>query len=113
LAAVSVDLNMKRITNDVFVEKAKKLEPKLMEKQVKTINIVSIGKDGKVEPIAEIGEIERLPLKKGESIVLDFGDHHVGYVSLKLKSVGSPQDAPAYLRLKFGEVSKEIMENSE
>lgn len=113
MAAVSIDLNMKRITNDGFVEKAKKLEPKLMEKQVKPITIVSVNKAGKVEPIAEIGEIGHLPLKKGESIVLDFGDHQVGYVSLKLKSVGSPQDAPAYLRLKFGEVPKEITEKSE
>lgn len=113
MAAVSVDLNMKRITNDVFVKKAIKLEPKLIEKQVKPIKIVSINKSGKVKPRAEIDELELFPLKKGESIVLDFGDHQVGYVSLKLKSIGSPQDAPAYLRLKFGEVPKEITENSE
>ena len=113
MAKVSIDLNMKRVTNDNFVEKAKKLEPKLLEKQVKPIKIVSIGNDGKVEPRADIGELDRISLKKGDSLVLDFGGHQVGYVSLKLKSVGSPQDAPAYLRLKFGEVPKEIKENSE
>lgn len=42
-----------------------------------------------------------------------FGHHQVGYVELKLKSVGSPQDAPAFFRLKFGEIAKEIIEKSE
>lgn len=113
MAAISIDLDMKRITNDRFVEKAKKLEPKLMEKQVKPVKIVSIDETGKAVPRADIGDMGHIALKKGESIVLDFGDHQVGYVSFQLKSVGSPQDAPAYLRFKFGEVSKEIRENSE
>ena len=43
---------------------------------------------------------------------MDFGDHHVGYVTLKLNSAGSPQDAPAFLRLKFAEIANEILEDS-
>ena len=33
-------------------------------------------------------------------------------MTLRLASVGSPQDAPAFFRLKFGEIAKEMTENS-
>ena len=51
-------------------------------------------------------------LSKGDKLCLDFGNHQVGYVTLKLASVGSPQDAPAFFRLKFGEIAKEMTEDS-
>lgn len=41
-----------------------------------------------------------------------FCDHQVGYVTLKLNSVGSPQDSLAFFRLKFGEIAKKMTENS-
>lgn len=47
---------------------------------------------------------------KNESFILDFGDHQVGYLSLSIKSVGSPQDAPLRLKLVFGEMPCEIAE---
>ena len=31
---------------------------------------------------------------------MDFGDHHVGYVALKLESAGSPQDAPCLFKIE-------------
>lgn len=113
MAAVSIDLDMKRVTNEAFAEKAKKLEGKLKEKLVKPTGIVTVDEKGKAHPGAKLEELSGILMKKGDSIVLDFGDHQVGYVSLKLKSAGSPQDAPAYLRLKFGEIAREIIENSE
>lgn len=113
MAAVSIDLDMKRVTNEVFVEKAKKLEGKLIESIVKPVRIVTVDEKGEVHPQAKLEDLPGKLLKKGDSIVLDFGDHQVGYVSLKLKSAGSPQDAPAYLRLKFGEIAKELIEKSE
>ena len=33
-------------------------------------------------------------------------------MTLKLNSAGSPQDAPAFLRLKFAEIANEILEDS-
>lgn len=44
----------------------------------------------------EIKNLSGYHLAKGDKICLDFGDHQVGYVTLKLNSVGSPQDAPAF-----------------
>lgn len=111
MAAVSIDLGMKRKTNEVFVEKAKKLEPQLIEKVICPTRLVTIDESAEVTDREE--KLSDIALAKDESVVLDFGDHQVGYVEMKLKTVGSPQDAPVYLRFKFGEVPKEIIENSE
>lgn len=114
---VSIDLEMKRVTNDAFVDIAKKCEPQLKEKIIMPTEIVEIkeDKDGKtcVSKKADITMLADMPLGKGDKLCLDFGDHQVGYVTLKLKSVGSPMDAPAFFKLKFGEVAKEILERSE
>ena len=47
-------------------------------------------------------------LGKGDKLCLDFGDHQVGYVTMKLASV----ETPAFFRLKFGEIAKEMTEDS-
>jgi hypothetical protein len=47
-------------------------------------------------------------LNAGESVIFDFGNHHVGYVTLDLGSFGSHQDAPAYIYLKFAERLDEL-----
>lgn len=114
---VSMDLEMKRMTNDKFVEIAKACEPELREKTLRPVGIVEITESpmGKVcvSKKAEVNRLPETPLGKGDKLCLDFGDHQVGYVTLELKSVGSPMDAPAFFRLKFGEVAKEILECSE
>ena len=57
---------------------------------------------------AERGFTASRPMGRDGQVCLDFGDHQVGYVSFRLTPVGSPPDAPAYLRLKFGEIPYEI-----
>ncbi len=117
MAQVSIDLDMKRVTNKEFLEKAIQCEPVLKETMVKPVSIVDIKKSKDSYPQAvKVDDAENMSkyhLKKGDTICLDFGRHQVGYVTLKLSSVGSPQDAPAYFRLKFGEIAKEMTENSE
>lgn len=51
-------------------------------------------------------------LTRGDSLVLDFGNHFVGRISMRLHSVGSHQDAPAFLSIKFCEVDKELHEDA-
>lgn len=113
---VSIDLNMVRVTNDDFVKKAEACAPKLHETVVKPVSIVDIVKTQNVYPDVVLRDsIEHLSsyhLSKGDKLCLDFGDHQVGFVTLKLASVGSPQDAPAFFRLKFGEIAKEMTEDS-
>ncbi|MBO7711838.1 MAG: cellobiose phosphorylase [Lachnospiraceae bacterium] len=51
------------------------------------------------------------PLQKGKRIVLDFGDHQVGYLTLKLGVKGFHADAPVRLRLHFAENPVELFED--
>ena len=46
-----------------------------------------------------IQELPHQVLGKGQKLVLDFGDHQVGYVSFTIDARGSHFDAPAYIRL--------------
>lgn len=51
-------------------------------------------------------------LNEGDSAVFDFGNHYTGYLSISLSTVGSPQDAPAFVKFKFCEVASEIDEDT-
>lgn len=116
MAAVSIDLNMVRVTNEEFLKKAEECAPRLKEVTVHPAGIVEIREgDGVYPEVVQTEPAECMKehhLQKGDSLCLDFGDHQVGYVTLKLASVGSPQDAPAFFRLKFGEIAKEMTEDS-
>ena len=115
-AVVSIIPEMKRKTIEAFVEKAQANDVELKEAKVAPISLVTIGKDeignAVVTEREDIARMSEKRLKKGDSICLDFGDHHVGYVTLKLNSAGSPQDAPAFLKLKFAEIPQEILDDS-
>jgi hypothetical protein len=50
------------------------------------------------------------PLNVGDSIIIDFGSHFVGYLQFSCRSVGSPPDAPAHLHFTFGETLSEVCE---
>ena len=116
MAEVSIDLNMVRVTNEDFVKKAEACVPELLKTVVRPVAIVDIVKTEDIYPkVQKADDIENLSayhMAKGDRICLDFGDHQVGYVTLKLNSVGSPQDSPAFFRLKFGEIAKEMTEDS-
>lgn len=113
---VSIDLNMVRVTNEEFLKKAEACAPELKKTRVRPQQIVEFRSTGDVHPQTvktdDICNLTNHHLKKGDRLCLDFGDHYVGYVTLKLSSVGSPQDAPAFFRLKFGEIAKEMTESS-
>ena len=95
MAEVSIDLNMVRVTNEDFVKKAEACAPKLLETVVRPVSIVDIVKTDDIYPEVhkkdEIANLSSYHLAKDDKICLDFGDHQVGYVTLKLNSVGSPQ----------------------
>lgn len=59
--------------------------------------------------------VEKLPtkaLKAGEQLVFDFGNHYVGRLMLHCNYKGSHPDAPAFLKIKFCEVERELQEDS-
>lgn len=115
MAIINSVKDFKMEVNDYLVHKAISLEPNLIKTYIKPIQLISIEKnknDFEITEIKSINELSNISLKKGDSICIDFGDHQVGYVSFNIKPVGSPPDAPAHLRIKFGETLCEIAEES-
>ena len=90
---VSIDLEMVRVTNEKFLEKAEECAPKLKETVVRPAGIVEIKENGDVYPEVIYKDtpdhLSEYQMKKGDHICLDFGDHQVGYVTLKLSSAKS------------------------
>ncbi|KRE64654.1 alpha-L-rhamnosidase-related protein [Paenibacillus sp. Soil750] len=99
-----------------FVELAEKLTPDLHESIVLPKSVIEVVADEeafqgwRTQETGSISELESKSFGKDESFILDFGDHQVGYISLSIKSVGSPQDAPLGLKLIFGEMPCEVAE---
>ena len=62
------------------------------------------------ETVRPISGIPDHALMENESIILDFGNHFVGYFTLKLSSQGSHPDAPVWLAVKFCENALELNE---
>ena len=115
MAIVNILENFNPETNAVFVEKAESLRPKLIKTKTKPISIVEIYKgknDWECNKIGEIDELSGFHLGKSDKVCVDFGGHRVGYVRIKLSYVGSPPDAPAYIRVKLGEHLCEIGEET-
>lgn len=101
--------------NQSLVDKAVALEPSLIKTIVNPIGLVTIEKgkeDWEITERKSIDKLSNISLAKGQSVCIDFRDHQVGYVSFKIRPVGSPPDAPAHLRIKLGETLCEIAEDS-
>ena len=79
-----------------YLKKADSLKPRLRVERVRPVSGLPAG-----------------AMMEGESLILDFGNHQVGHVTLKLGYTGSHPDAPAWLRLKFCESKKELGQSIE
>lgn len=106
----------KIIENKLFKQKAESLKPTLHKKVIRPVSIIETVHDEnaihgwKCNKVALAKELPTIAYGKGDSFILDFGTHHVGYLSMKVKPVGSPPDAPLHMRLTFGEMPVEVSE---
>jgi alpha-L-rhamnosidase len=101
---------------DDFVSQAERLKPSL----ARTVHAPT----SVVEPVADAGaflrwrmnrtasaeSIESRLFKPGDTVILDFGTHLTGHFALSLGGEGRGIDAPARLKLTFGEVPGEVAE---
>ncbi|CAM3637338.1 sugar hydrolase [Marinicrinis lubricantis] len=100
-----------------LVQKAQVLIPSLHESIVRPAQVIEVVRDEgafqgwSVHPVDSFESLREKSLGKNDSFVLDFGDHQVGYLALKLRPTGSPADAPLRLKLIFGEMPCEIGED--
>ena len=98
---------MTEVKNQKLLDKALSLLPDLIETRVEVKQTVEIFKnDNIVIKIAE--DYRNRMLKKGSRVCLDFGNHQVGYLTLKLGYRGSHPDAPVWMRLHFAENPSEL-----
>jgi alpha-L-rhamnosidase len=104
------------VKNHAFIEEAESLKPVLNSSIVKPSALVNVVPDPqvmhgwKVEPVSTIDALASRACKKGDSFVVDFVDHQVGYLSFRVRPVGSPPDAPLKLKLTIGEMPVEMGE---
>lgn len=95
-----------------LLDKASSLLPSLRENKVEVQQIVDVFRDGEEIHVQKSEKKSDIELRKGSKICLDFGDHQVGYLQLKLGYTGSHPDAPVWMRIHFAENPVELFEDA-
>ncbi len=99
-----------------WVEMAESLKPRLRETARAPVALVSAVVDKtrflrwRMERVAAPGALRERLMGRGDAAILDFGGHMTGHVSLSISGEGRGVDAPARLKLIFGEVPAEVAE---
>lgn len=98
-----------------LLKKAEENIPKIKYKEEYPVNIVELEEDseklmgfGMKLSDKKIEDLSSYGWKRDEAFILDFGNHCVGHFSIEIDQVGSPMDAPLFLRLRFAEVPAEL-----
>lgn len=98
-----------------LLAKAEANKPVIKKTKVKPKRIVDVMKNDQTEIVASsysIDDLKNVLLGKNDSLIIDLGDHQVGTFSISINSVGSPMDAPLFLRVKFAEIPDELTAKS-
>ena len=103
-----------------LLQKAESFKPELICKEIKPARLVELtdepdklgGVGVKCSKI-NIENMSAVSYGRGDSLILDFGQHLVGRFSVNIDSVGSPMDAPLYLKLRFAEMPHELAYESD
>ena len=99
-----------------WAAKAQVLMPALHETEQAPLHIVraiaaaELPLRFRMEIDAPAGDLAKRVLRKGDSVIVDFGGHRTGYLSFRLETEGREPDAPARLRFTFGEVPTDVAE---
>lgn len=99
--------------NEELLKKALKNLPRVHETEVEAAQTVSFSMDSDRRIKKEIEDNYReRKLQKGDEVILDFGNHQVGYLNLQLDYEGSHPDAPVWMRIHFAEQPVELFEDA-
>lgn len=103
------------IINETFIKKADGLKKPLISRTVSPVATVDFCKDDASWQKIKAVNIQRIAfpitMNAGDRIILDFGDHYVGYISFTLENDGLVKitDSPVRLQFSFGEFPLEII----
>lgn len=110
-----INSGIKFTRNEKLLEKAQALRPALKEELITPLRSVNLQKDEgvqggitAVDSEHTIKDIEKTGFKRGESFILDFGTHYTGYFSIDIEKIGSHQDSPLSLCIRFAEIPAEL-----
>jgi alpha-L-rhamnosidase len=99
-----------------WAARAEALTPRLIETRQQPLSLVraiaaaDLPLRFRMEPVGNAAELAQRVLRKGDSVIVDFGGHRTGYLSFRLETEGREPDAPARLRFTFGEVPTDVAE---
>ncbi|HFE9266356.1 TPA: sugar hydrolase [Raoultella ornithinolytica] len=99
-----------------FLRTAEALRPVLRSQSRQPIAVIQAHADPEAlfgwrgDEVGTLADFSRRELTSGDSAIIDFGSHIVGYLHFTCLSAGSPPDAPAHLQLTFGETLCEVCE---
>ena len=103
------------IINECLLKKANALKKDLISKIVFPVRMVEFAENfacfQNIEVIEKKAFSQPLILNSGDKVLLDFGDHYVGYLHFSLNSYGNKRigDSPVRLKFSFGEFPFEIL----
>jgi alpha-L-rhamnosidase len=116
LSSRTVRGQARQVREEQWVALAERLKPTLHQTRRTPVNLVrpvaapETFLRWRMEPLGPAARASERLLKGGESITLDFGTHLTGHLTLSLRGEGRGVDAPARLKLTFGEVPGEVAE---
>jgi alpha-L-rhamnosidase len=116
-AKQKVESVLKTIVNESFAQKAEVLKPRLHKSIGSPLSVIEFQPDPaaffkcKSLQTHAIEELSTLSYGKGDQVILDPGPHRVGYLSFHVGVEGVNVDAPARLRLTFGEIPYDVTES--
>jgi hypothetical protein len=99
-----------------WAAKAESLIPELLETEQLPLHLVRAVAAPetplrfRMEKEAPASALAGRPLKRGDSVIVDFEGHRTGYLSFRLATEGREPDAPVRLRFTFGEVPTDVAE---
>jgi len=99
--------------NEMLLKKALRNIPRVHETEVEATETVSFEKkeDGTIVRTKK-DDYRLQKLSKNDELILDFGDHQVGYLTLTFDYEGSHPDAPVWMKLHFAEQPVELFEDA-
>ncbi len=106
---------MSVIVNEIFYKKANELKRPLISQTISPVATVEFKNDDTSWQKLRRVNVQKIDfpitLKSGDRVILDFGEHCVGYISFTLDNDGLVKitDSPVKLRFSFGEFPLEIV----
>ena len=120
-AAVAETIRICRETSlarrSAWLKKAEACKPELFRREVVPVRLVKVVPDKtafqgwRAVPNGEVNSALRRMLKRGDTLIFDFGEHLVGSIAFRFVGFEKAMDAPMRLKFTFAEVPLELAED--